>query len=522
MSSLFLHASIIGVSVVSVFSIFKSWSNYKENQARTERRLLEDIAGLSRTIEKKEKEIRTLQERLEVVSAEVLDRGQTISGLERLVEDARGEVTDRDNAVRRMEVQNQELEVQLESLRSASTNGKVEHTNGHPEASPSSAPDNNSVASVVGDKYSIEYVIDILKTLNTEILRLASSMAQRFASSEMPRDYAETEERLEAEKQAIEVLGSGMVALLCQEGGNRDVALLRFAFQTCMSAFSDWMSSSWYFEDPDTEQVLTKIYEQLRESEDQLTAGRWRTLTRTHVQRMVKTKPDISEYFLDAFSNILMAVGFAGQQDSMQAFITSEFGAQMGSIGQLALELNKAIGEGLISTDIEPIYVSPGVPFDPAVMDDDEHFADHFEDLGEEEESVLCTTEMGLLCTVEGHGLSRSDEKILQRPRVVRMSRVQQGTRQAFLPGGHRTGAPGVHVVRGKAKYRLIDEKVRVFVAPPLEKIEASALKPYVSTQVRLTKPETRQVYGKLPPQGLTASHLLKVARGNGSDLKTA
>ncbi|KAF5367419.1 hypothetical protein D9758_003617 [Tetrapyrgos nigripes] len=34
-----------------------------------------------------------------------------------------------------------------------------------------------------------------------------------------------------------------------------------------------------------------------------------------------------------------------------------------------------------------------------------------------------------------------------------------KGTRQAFLPGGHRTGAPGVHVVRGKAKYRLLDEK---------------------------------------------------------------
>jgi len=48
------------------------------------------------------------------------------------------------------------------------------------------------------------------------------------------------------------------------------------------------------------------------------------------------------------------------------------------------------------------------------------------------------------------------------------------GTRQAFLPGGHRTGAPGAHVVGGKAKYRLIDEKVRVFVAPPLEEIKAS------------------------------------------------
>ena len=51
------------------------------------------------------------------------------------------------------------------------------------------------------------------------------------------------------------------------------------------------------------------------------------------------------------------------------------------------------------------------------------------------------------------------------------------GTRQAFLPKGTRTGAPGRHVVGGKAKYRLIDEKVRVFVAPPLEQIVNSPVR---------------------------------------------
>jgi large subunit ribosomal protein L41 len=51
------------------------------------------------------------------------------------------------------------------------------------------------------------------------------------------------------------------------------------------------------------------------------------------------------------------------------------------------------------------------------------------------------------------------------------------GTRQAFLPGGHRTGAPGKHVIGGKAKYRLIDEKVRVFVAPPIEEIATSPVR---------------------------------------------
>lgn len=51
------------------------------------------------------------------------------------------------------------------------------------------------------------------------------------------------------------------------------------------------------------------------------------------------------------------------------------------------------------------------------------------------------------------------------------------GTRQAALPGGLRTGAPGKHVVKGKAKYRLVDEKVRYFVAPPIEDIVASPVR---------------------------------------------
>jgi hypothetical protein len=51
------------------------------------------------------------------------------------------------------------------------------------------------------------------------------------------------------------------------------------------------------------------------------------------------------------------------------------------------------------------------------------------------------------------------------------------GTRAAFLPGGHRTGAPGKHVISGKAKYRVIDEKVRYFVAPSIESINNSPVR---------------------------------------------
>ncbi|KAF9517546.1 hypothetical protein BS47DRAFT_1389797 [Hydnum rufescens UP504] len=57
------------------------------------------------------------------------------------------------------------------------------------------------------------------------------------------------------------------------------------------------------------------------------------------------------------------------------------------------------------------------------------------------------------------------------------------GTRAAYLPGGHRTGAPGKHIIRGRGKYRLLDEKVRFFVAPPVEDMIDTPLKPYVHSK---------------------------------------
>ncbi|WVW83479.1 hypothetical protein I302_105500 [Kwoniella bestiolae CBS 10118] len=59
-----------------------------------------------------------------------------------------------------------------------------------------------------------------------------------------------------------------------------------------------------------------------------------------------------------------------------------------------------------------------------------------------------------------------------------------KGTGQSRVPGGgHRTGPPGVHVVKGKAKYRVLDEKVRIFVGPGAKVLEETELRPYVATQ---------------------------------------
>lgn len=63
----------------------------------------------------------------------------------------------------------------------------------------------------------------------------------------------------------------------------------------------------------------------------------------------------------------------------------------------------------------------------------------------------------------------------LQRQCMLRP--LPTGTRQAFVPGGgHRTGPPGKHVIGGKAKYRVLDEKVRYFVSPGADVLNVSAV----------------------------------------------
>lgn len=52
---------------------------------------------------------------------------------------------------------------------------------------------------------------------------------------------------------------------------------------------------------------------------------------------------------------------------------------------------------------------------------------------------------------------------------------VFAGSGQAYVPGGgHRTGPPGKHVIGGKAKFRVMDDKVRYYVGPGAEILDST------------------------------------------------
>ncbi|KAJ7622936.1 hypothetical protein DFH06DRAFT_1009088 [Mycena polygramma] len=86
-----------------------------------------------------------------------------------------------------------------------------------------------------------------------------------------------------------------------------------------------------------------------------------------------------------------------------------------------------------------------------------------------------------------------------------------KGNRQSALVG-HRTGAPGVHIGK-RPGYRLLENKVRVFVAPPIDEILASPLKPYVAAGVHVPRSLHNGVFRGMPGPGLTPEHFLQSAR---------
>lgn len=83
----------------------------------------------------------------------------------------------------------------------------------------------------------------------------------------------------------------------------------------------------------------------------------------------------------------------------------------------------------------------------------------------------------------QGTHAQTREQRLLQRYVLLKyftsscLSVCSIGTRQAYLPGGHRTGAPGKHIVRGSGNYRLLDEKVRIFIAPSIQDLQSTPVR---------------------------------------------
>jgi hypothetical protein len=132
--------------------------------------------------------------------------------------------------------------------------------------------------------------------------------------------------------------------------------------------------------------------------------------------------PNFANDMAEVLANIFIAAGFKENLTALQLQIVTCFGERIQLVMQYARQLNKTIGEGVTSCDLEPLYIESDVPFNSHTMDDSLNTSDL---LTPSDEKVLCTTDMGLGRAEKISGVSGEwHEVTLLKPKVILLSRL--------------------------------------------------------------------------------------------------
>lgn len=120
------------------------------------------------------------------------------------------------------------------------------------------------------DQLSGADVIKLVEELNAEIMQTAANMAEAFVVEEKKLDpegkEQESDETRAAIARAEEIISPRLTDLLRMSQHHEDPILIQTAFQSGMAAYTHWMISSWCFESPEDEHMLSEIYARVREA----------------------------------------------------------------------------------------------------------------------------------------------------------------------------------------------------------------------------------------------------------------
>ncbi|KIM40815.1 hypothetical protein M413DRAFT_445619 [Hebeloma cylindrosporum] len=447
---------VVGLSATTMFGAIKlrlAWKNAQKShihEKETRRRLEEERSMLQRSLEerkaelkKREKERSTLQRSLEEREAELEKRKQaelwdkreiealrnTVTLAERKVEEVKGLNSGLKNRTNSLETQNRQLGAELKQV-------KVEHQQAVQLLDVRTAELKGAQAFLTKtDQFSGADIIKLVEELNGEIMQAAASMAENLVVEAKKvnghEEGSESGEIKEAYGRTEEIVGFRMAELLKASEHHEDPILIQIAFQANMAAYTHWIVSSWCFESPEDEHMLSEIYARVREAEEQAISGRWRQLTRTHLQRMLSQEPDMATDMAHGFASIALTAGVKGSYDSIFERIMTNFGERIGVVMKTAQRLNKTVGEGVTSCDLEAFYIAPNVLYSADTMAD----ALGPTTTSDRGETILCTTDLGLVRAEKVSGsIGDWHESVLLKPKVVLQSGLSSLTGEPEEP----------------------------------------------------------------------------------------
>jgi hypothetical protein len=111
-------------------------------------------------------------------------------------------------------------------------------------------------------------VIKLVEALNGEIMQTAAVMAEAFTIEEKRVDAkdGESDEIGKVYARAGEIVGYRMAEMLRASEHHEDPILVQMGLQTAMVGYTHWVISSWCFESPEDERMLSEVYARVRET----------------------------------------------------------------------------------------------------------------------------------------------------------------------------------------------------------------------------------------------------------------
>ncbi|KAI0784199.1 hypothetical protein C8Q75DRAFT_400111 [Abortiporus biennis] len=253
------------------------------------------------------------------------------------------------------------------------------------------------------DDLSGAQLLQALRDLNAEIVQLAASVADEFATSLDRR----VDVMRQSDKELVNsALGAGMLHLLASRDHRADPTLVQFAIQAwevvCVGRVLD---SFCFGVPPDVDQVFSKVFEHMHRTEAQATTSRWRALTHSHARALLSSSSSASPYQalndtnLRGLLAILTVAGCTDPRGIHRDPLCDRFGPHLLRIAQRAERIACAIREGIMSASFDVLWLGYGKQngdkrfgFDKGTMEN--VYAGH----GSEKGGVLCTVEFGLIC----------------------------------------------------------------------------------------------------------------------------
>jgi len=276
------------------------------------------------------------------------------------------------------------------------------------------------------DTFSGSEVVNTLRKLNEEVQQSTTFMTEWAIENfvfETPRADKASIERT----RASETLGMKFMQLLGTKKHKDNPILMEIAFRGYLIYELHHVASQWITgeEERSHKVYVDGIYQRIRGAEGQAVSGNWRALTRAHTLPAGISASELAHTIdttiTSGFSDVLLAAGCTGPKSDIASTLWSKFGEKIHHFVSLAAQVNKMIGVGVISEDLEVLVRWPDEGFDEMTGEDSYDNGDKMQGT-EELEIVLCATELGLGRRAGMGEQGKPSELIVIKPKVALVS----------------------------------------------------------------------------------------------------